>query len=69
MGFILVSIVEKFEFSVDLARKIEITSTNIKSDFADFQIFGLSYRFPPDIGGPVTSIILILELSNYMQNS
>ena len=44
-------------------------STNLMSDFPDFKFFHQNYRFPSDIGGPVTSIIMISELSFYMQNS
>ena len=38
-------------------------------DFADFPLLRQNDRFPSDIGGPVTSIIMISELSFYMQNS
>ena len=55
-----------FIFYVKIWRK---KSTNLTSDFADFPPFGQNDRFMSDIGGPVSSIILILELSYYMQNS
>ena len=41
----------------------EINSKNLISDFADFPLFGQNDRFLSDIGGPVSSIILMLELS------
>ena len=47
----------------------EINSKNLMSDFANFPLFGQNDRFPSYIGGPITSIILMLEISNYMQNS
>ena len=47
----------------------EFNSKNLISDFADFPLIGQNDRFMSDIGGPVSSIILILELSYYMQNS
>ena len=53
----------------DTARNVEQISRNLMSDFEDFPTFGQIVRFLADIGGPVTFIILILELSNYMQNS
>ena len=45
------------------------TSTYLISDYADFPLLCQNDRFPSDIGGPVTSIILIFEISYYMQNS
>ena len=44
-------------------------STNLMSGFAVFPYFDQNYQFLSDMGGPISSIILIVELSYYMQNS
>ena len=69
LGSILGSFDDKFEFWVNLAIKVAKNFHKYQSRLCRFFTFGQNYRFPSDIGGPVTSIILMLELSYYMQNS